>query len=299
MSRTISSLIPVFGGNRLHAHRVGELLAGVPFVAVPFAGGMSELAHIPARTMTVGDLNRHAIALAGILAHPDMGPQLIRRLRRWVFHPDALRAAQERCRGYERDGSPADLVQWGEDYFVCCWMTRSGGAGTGREFTGGLSVRWEAGGGDSAKRFRTATESLRDWRRVRDRATFVVMDAFEMIERIPDREDCGCYCDPPWVDDGDVYTHPFTDELHVRLATRLATFEKARVVVRYGDCARVRELYPEGRWTWHLVSGRNQHNAVKQEVLIVNRARPEGSHGQHGSPAPEAQAIQEPDGPHV
>lgn len=82
MSRAITTLLPYFGSNRTLGHKVGELLAGCTHVAVPFAGGMGELLHIPARTIVASDLNRFAINLARVLAHPDMGPRLVRDLRR-------------------------------------------------------------------------------------------------------------------------------------------------------------------------------------------------------------------------
>ena len=271
MSRQATSLLPYFGGNRTLGHRVGELLEGCTHVTVPFAGGMGELLHIGARTLVVSDLNRHAIALAGVLALPDLGPKLIRRLRRWVFHPDALRAAQERCRGYERDGPPADLVQWAEDYFACCWMTRSGVAGTGKEFRDGLSVRWDAGGGDSATRFRSAVEALRAWRRIVPRCTFLVADAFEVLAKVKDQAGCGAYCDPPWPDDGDRYTHKFSEAQQRELARVLGGFTATRVVVRFGDHELIRELYPHDKWVWHELTGRTQANGAKAEVLLVNK----------------------------
>jgi hypothetical protein len=54
---------------------------------------------------------------------------------------------------------------WAADYFAACWMGRGGHAGKRGEFDQSLSLRWTSSGGDSAVRFRSATESLRDWHR--------------------------------------------------------------------------------------------------------------------------------------
>lgn len=273
--RKITTLVPVFGGNRTNAELPGQLLAGCRFVAVPFAGGMPEVAHLDAPTILVNDRHAHIINCARSVADPLLGPAMIRMLRRLAFHPMVLRGAQEACRVREKvDALPAAdfSLAWAADYFVCAWMARNGTAGTDGEFTAGLSVRWDAGGGDSAVRFRNATEALRDWRRVLARCTFTSMDAFEFLGKCKDEEGHGYYLDPPWPRDGLDYKHKFTEADQRRLAVKLATYRQARVVVRYGAHPLIRELYPEPHWTWRRVTGRTQTNAAKAEVLLTNWA---------------------------
>lgn len=271
MSKPVTALLPFFGSNRTLAPHVGAQLAGVPFVAIPFAGGLSEVRCIAARTLLVGDLHRHVIALASVVAHPQMGPRLIRRLRRWVCHEAAMEAAQERCVGYERDGPPEDLVQWAEDYFAASWLARSGMAGTEKEFQASFAARYDAGGGDPARRFYSAVDGLRDLRRTLQRCTFVVRDAFDLLADLKDDAETGIYCDPPWFLDGNRYRHKFTDEHHARLEKQLRSFKAAKVVVRYGDCKQLRRLYTPDHWHFVKLDGRTQHNNVKKEVLITNR----------------------------
>lgn len=266
-------VLPYFGSAAAVAHLVGPHLAGCRFVAVPFAGGMSELLHIDAGTILVSDLNRHAMNLANVLKHPQEGPRLIRRLRREPFHEDALREAQERCACLSAAETP-DREEWARDYFVACWCGRNGSAGTGKELSAGMSFRWDGNGGDSAGRFRTATESLKGWRRVMHRCTFLVRDCFELLEGVKDEPETGIYVDPPWPLDGERYAHKFTDEQQRRLADVLTKYTRARVVVRYGDHPLVRQLYPARRWDWHEVKGRTANARAmgsKAEVLIVNR----------------------------
>lgn len=285
-SRKVTALAPWFGSNRSLAHRVGHELRGCNWVAVPFAGGMCELRHLTARTILVGDQHRHVINLANVLRSDEYGPMLIRELRRVPFHADALAHAQAVCRAAEGKRFGALGEDWGVcyaealSYFVCCWMGRASKAGTGDEFRSGLSVRWDAGGGDSATRFRSAVESLRDWRAIMPRCTFVVTDAFAMLDKVKDQAGCGVYCDPPFPDVGDEYRHKFTEAQHRELARRLSAFKKARVVARFYRHPLVEELYPAPHWRWlELAGGKTQANKAAPEVLLLN-----------GEPEPEEQA---------
>jgi DNA adenine methylase len=264
----ITCLASWYGSNRMLAQHAGRLLKGCSWVGLPFAGGMSELAHITARTVVVSDLHRHVINLAMCVAHSEKKARMVEFLDGLPFHPDTLAAAQTHCR--EREESPAagDWV-WAANYFVCVWMARNGTAGTDTEFDAGLSVRWNAGGGDSVVRFRNATAALADWHKIMARCTFVPLDVFDFLDKVKDEQKSGLYLDAPWPDDGGRYKHKFGPEQQVRLADRLAGFQRARVVVRYGDHELIRKLYPAGAWTWHELTGRTAANKAKAEVLIV------------------------------
>ncbi|MBY0513268.1 MAG: hypothetical protein K2P78_05080 [Gemmataceae bacterium] len=285
MSR-ITTLVPWFGSARMIARHVGTQLRGCSHVTVPFAGGCSELRHIGARTLVVGDLNRHVINLANVLRCPVDGPRLIRDLRRTPFHEDALRAAQAVCAEVEAGACPVVdsgplwerlfNYAWARAYFTCAWMTRSGDAGTGREFRSAPSVRWHSVGGDSVVRFRSAAEALRDWRRLMPRCNFLVADAFDLLAKVLDRPDCGAYCDPPFPGPGRAYAHHAgrteADERawHERLRDAVSRFGRARVVLRFYRHPLVEELYPAPRWRWLELPGRTQTNAAAPEVLVVN-----------------------------
>jgi DNA adenine methylase len=281
-------MAPWFGSNRTLAENVGAALAGCRWVGVPFCGGMSELLHIDARTLMVGDLHDHVLNLAATVADPVLNPQLRARLDALPFHPGALAAAQIRCRVREADrdddwfgtvgdeAKPPDL-DWAVDYFVCAWMSRNGCAGTRGEFDAGLSIRWEAGGGDSATRFRNATEGLAAWQRVMRRCTFVRFDVFAFLGRVKDQEGHAVYVDPPFPEVGDSYKFAFDERCHERLARELASFERCKVVCRFYDHPLIRKLYPASRWTWHAFLGRRQSNANDApEVLLTNRVAAAG-----------------------
>lgn len=281
MSRPITALVPWYGSNRTLAANVGAALKGCRWVGVPFAGGMCELRHIEASTILVGDLHRHVINLANVLKSGEFGPMLIRDLRRQVFHEDELANAQRRLtirekRASEYNRSVMSEVSYEDavDYFVIAWMGRNGTAGTPAEFKAGLSVRWDAGGGDSAIRFRSAVEALRDWRTIMVRCTFVVRDVFDFLREVQDKPGHGLYCDPPFPGPGDKYTHPFDERKQRRLSEELTSFKTCRVVCRFYDHPLIRELYSEGEWQWHHFKGRTQANGVGAEVLLVRNGHP-------------------------
>lgn len=181
---------------------------------------MPEVAEIDARTIVVGDVHRHVVNLAMVMADTTLGPKLYRRLRRLPFHPEVLLGAQERCGDWEASSHVNGMLclPWAVDYFVACWMGRSANAGTTREFDGGLPVRWNANGGDSNTRYRAAVASLNAWRRILRRCNFVTMDCFDFLAKCDDEPGHGVYCDPPFPDCGAKYRHSFTTDQHRRLA---------------------------------------------------------------------------------
>lgn len=265
MKNLITALVPWFGSNRLLAHKVGEQLEQCHWVGIPFAGSMTEVRHITARTILVNDLHSHLINLAQIVADPIEGPRVYRGLRRMIFHPDYLHWAKNVC----ENPDSVSKSEWATAYFVICWMSRSGTAGTKNEFNTGLATRWSATGGDSAKRFANAVRGLPEWRRMMRRCSFVCMDAFDFLAKAKDNDKCGIYCDPPFPGPGDAYKHAFTEQDHYKLASFLKNrFEKSRIVCRFYDDPLIRKLYADWEW-FELEGGKDQNNAAKPEVLLV------------------------------
>jgi hypothetical protein len=130
-------------------------------------------------------------------------------------------------------------------------------------------VRWEAGGGDSVVRFRSATKALHEWHQIMKRCTFLSIDVFEFLDKVKDQEGHGLYLDSPFPGPGDKYTHAFTIGEHRKLADKLFQFEHCRVVCRFYDIPLIRELYPDYQWKWNILEGRKQTNAKAPEVLLV------------------------------
>lgn len=287
----IRALAPWFGGNRVLSRRVGVELGRLKWCAVPFAGGMPELAYIDTRAGVACDKHRHIINLARVIAHPELRQALVSLVEDKVFHPDELRRAQDICIEKQEhfdamasgpqlfnqpDGVPigrADAVSptWAAAYFISVWMGRGAMAGQTGEFSQSLSVRYTPTGGSSAKRYRSAVESIDHWHEIlKGRWEFVVDDGVSLLDRALDEDGVGIYLDPPWPYLGDRYRHKVPLGWHANLARDLARFKRARVVVRYGDDPLIRELYPADRWTWIVQTSKSQHNGSVPEVLIVN-----------------------------
>jgi site-specific DNA-adenine methylase len=259
--------VPYFGAARLIAAEVGKVLKGLRWVGIPFCGSMPEVFCIDAPTVVVNDRYHLVINLARMLGHPVLGPQLYRRLKRTLFHPESLAAAQAACRNSASSLSDLDLAY---NYFVSQWMGRSAKAGTKNELTGALPVRWNGGGGDSNTRYRSAVSSIVSWRRLMAACNFTCMDAFDFLAKCKDDKTVGIYVDPPWPDAGDEYKYRFTPAEHERLAAILTAYTKSRVVCRfYGDHPLVAKLYPKREWLWQWLDGRKQTNEIGREVLLI------------------------------
>ncbi len=276
----INALAQWFGSNRAHAPAVGKLLGKLKWCGVPFCGGCPELPYIDCRTGVAVDQHRHLINLARVIADEEKKVELVRALEKKLFHTDELFQAQTRCREREATGEGQRLltrgdfdcdVEWATDYFLCNWLARGGHAGRKWEFGQGLAIRFSTTGGDSAKRFRSAIESLDHWHNVLKSWTFACDDAFNVLRRVKDEPGHGLYIDAPWPGRGREYRHTFGDDQQRHLAAVLAHFQHLRIVVRYGEHPLIRELYPESDWTWHPQTTRNQANNEVSEFLIVKR----------------------------
>ena len=282
---TTTALAQWYGSNRTLARTVGVQLGRLKWAGVPFCGGCCELPHIRARSGIASDLHRHIINMARVVREPVLKAELAARLDATLFHPDELSASQDRCRVREETyrvadslfggGRPAPQpdtpdVAWAFDYFVCCWMGRGGNAGTATEFRQSMSFRWNANGGDSCTRFRSAADSLDAWHQALRPWNFVTMDALAFLADCQDEEGHGIYPDAPWPGPGDKYAARFSERQQRDLAKELARFKKARVVIRFGDHPLIRELYPEDRWNWLRQTSRAQSNGDVPEVLILN-----------------------------
>lgn len=262
-------LVQWFGANTEHSAKPGQLLHGCRFVGVPFAGGMSEVPYITAKQILVNDLHRHVINLCRVVADDRLRAELIQRCDVLPYHPDVLKLAQETCDRLPPTWAP--VVRMATAYFICVWMGRGGNAGTDGEFSGNLPIRWNASGGGSNRRYRTAIEALDEWGKAFRRCEFVCMDAFDFLDRFQDREGHGLFVDAPWPDRGEEYTHKFSEVDQRQLHGMLWAFEHARIVVRYGEHPLIRELYETSIWTWIPLESRTQANERKPEYLICNR----------------------------
>lgn len=282
----VSAVANWFGSSRMVAARIGIEIGKPSLCVVPFAGGMSELPYIDAAKILVNDKHRHVVNLARVMSDRVLGPQLYRRLREEIFHPDTLDWAQAFCSRIDLEKSdarglfpsaqlfqaetPEARLEWAHAYAIATWMGRGGNSGTRGEFGGSLPIRFSPNGGGSGQRFHNWVASIPTWRRVLRACEFSTEDAFDLLDKTHDAARCSVYSDSPWPDAGDGYTNSFTDVDQRRLARKLATFKAARVVVRFADHPLIRELYPETHWTWLTYPSRAQTNGGFDEVLLLN-----------------------------
>lgn len=273
----VTAIANWFGSSRMVARRIGPEVSGRALVVIPFAGGCSELPYIGASKILCSDRHRHVMNLASVMASNQLGPQLYRRLRRELFHPDTVLLAQARCKlrdaasGTPTGLSASDSLDWASDYAICTWMGRGGKSGRRGEFNGALPIRYSPTGGGSGQRFHGWVSSIPAWRRVFRRCEFTTDDAFDVLDKCHDSERCAIYSDSPWPDAGNGYVYPFTESHQRRLAKKLSGFRKTRVVVRFADHPLIRELYPSDHWTWLDYPSRSQTNDEFTEVLLINR----------------------------
>lgn len=264
-------LLQWFGANTEHAAEPGRLLEGCRFVGIPFAGGMSEVPFFTAKQILVNDLHRHVINLCAVVADDTMRAELIQRCDAMPYHPSALKQSQEFASRCSPTSHMVPSMSAAVAYFVCVWMGRGGKAGTSGEFTGALPIRWNANGGGSNRRYRTAIEALDEWGKAFRRCEFTCMDAFDFLGKWKDIAGHGLFVDAPWPGVGDEYTHKLVDVDQQHLADVLHGFSHTHIVVRYGDHPMIRDLYPDDRWKWLPMESRTQSNKRKPEFLICNQ----------------------------
>lgn len=247
----------------------------------PFCGSMAVLFAKPeSRQETVNDLHGDLVNLSRVIQVD--GARLYRKLRRTWLSDDTLSEAREAI--VQSEASTELDFERAYHFFVVSWMGRNGECGLANTERGSkLCVRWTAGGGDPAVRFRGVVDSIPAFQRRMRHVTILRRDAFEFLPKIDDVKTCAIYCDPPYVEKSDSYLHDFSDGFmgqpddHERLRDILAKFTKARIVVSYYDHPRVRELYAGWTFVEHTrakhtgaASSRKASKSRAPEVLIIN-----------------------------
>lgn len=277
-SPAITALAPWFGGKRTLAPRIVAEMGPHSAYWEVFCGSMAVLLEKPPCPMeTVNDLNADLVNLARVIKDAKLGPNLYCRLRRWLAAKPLLDEAAAKVATFDRQPSPAPDIDRAEAYFVTSWLGRNGVAGT-QSYNQGFSRRFTKNGGNGAKRWIGAVESIAHWRRRMRNVLILSECGIGLCERIEDAEGVVIYADPPYIEKGASYIHDFAQADHERLAAALARFKRTRVIVSYYDHPTVRSLYRG--WTFvdctmtkALVSQgmRDRKGATTApELLIIN-----------------------------
>ena len=268
-------LLPWFGSNTKLAPIVGHMFGRLRWCGVPFLGGGSELKFLDVKTGVANDLHSQVINLFNVVKNPIQRDELIQCMAHRVYHVEEFLRARGRCRMLvetERDGVGmfADAVEAAADYFVHAWMGRKGQAGTVKEFSNTFAYRWTCSGGNPVTEYNNACYALTYWCSIFQKWAFTCMDALTFIGRVKDHPDHGLYIDAPWPGAGDAYLCKFTEENQRDMASALVKYQDTRIVIRFGDDALIRELYPQPQWRWYPYESRTQGNTKQAEVLLTN-----------------------------
>lgn len=260
------SALSYFGSDSEVAPHLAAMLDHCKHVTIPFVGGAAILPHLKARAIVANDLNDLAINFYRVVSGwygEAMKQQVVDRCKHTLSHPSDQEIAERTI-----ELNLSDHVEKAWAYWAMCWIGRKGKGGT--KHLGGMpSVRRTANGGTNASRIRAAAGDLDEWSNQFERCEWESGCFRELIPKVADRVDCGVYCDPPWVEAGRNYLHPFTSQDHVDLHELLCRFKEATVVVRYGDGPLVRELYSD--WAIIEASSRTQAGTKTGEIWITNK----------------------------
>ena len=259
------SALPWFGSDASVAPRLGAMLDDCRHVTIPFAGGMSILPNLKAKKIVANDLHDHAVNFYHVLNGEfgdDPRDYLISRASKTLSHPSELYRAEQALEFDEVEDKA-----WA--FWALCWIGRKGKGGTKNQ-GGKPSVRRTASGGSNASRLRSAANDLEAWAEEFRRCDFTCEDFRECLDNTKDVEGNGIYCDPPWFGAGDGYLHSFSKLDHIDLRDSLEIIDHAKVVIRYGDCPEVRDLYPDGHWHIHEATSRTQANKPLGEIWLTN-----------------------------
>jgi DNA adenine methylase len=273
----IPALVPWYGSKRTIAPRIVEELGPHSVYWEPFAGSAATLlAKPPSRVEVLNDLHGHATNLARVIRDPIAGARFYRQARRILFSEGVFEDAIQTLGsiGVHASARFPD-VDRAVAFIIASWMGRNGHAGTNTQT--GLAVRYSDSGGDPAVRWQSVVRSIPAWRSRLARVQILQRDAFQLLAKIADRPRVAIYVDPPYLAKSAKYVHDFDAADHDRLATALARFRRARVVVSYYAHPRLADLYPADRWKTKPVDVRQfmgntsgESAGSAPEVLISN-----------------------------
>lgn len=283
----IKALAPWAGGKRKLAKRIVELLGPHDAYYEPFVGGCSILLAKPrSRTEAVYDANPRAIGAIGVIR--DNLTQLQELLANVEFDRDEFDMAVEALTYGWIDAkvSPNQYVQCVANQLIVWWMGRNGEAGIVKSGKPSFGQRHTKTGGCPKVRWTNFKASLPSLSERLQGVTSQVADFKEVLlawypAYSTDADGTAIYIDSPYFSKTFRYEHDFEPIDHERLAGRLNSYRRARVVVSYRAENSTEESwldthYPRSLWRRVLIeqakamahaSGTTKRNT---EVLLIN-----------------------------
>lgn len=276
----INALSPWYGAKRSLAEPLVRAIGKPKAFWDVFCGSCAVLFSLPRCAVeVVNDLNADLINLARWV-RSDSWPLLFERLNRTFVGPDVFNESAAVIEGEPFAQGSAPNMNRAYHFMVYSWQGRSGTLGTKGRQT--FAMRFTSNGGNQARRFRSAVDSLPDWADRLANVTILNDDAFAIIPKIEDKRGTVIYADPPYLKKSAKYLHDFETcsacagapnpcscgacvqpgqqhnngpcrackscrgkpDGHARLALALRRFTLTRVVVSYYDHPRLPDLYP-------------------------------------------------------
>lgn len=228
----IKALAPWYGSKRTLAPRIIRQFGPHTTYVEPFAGSLAVLlAKEPARHEIVSDLHADLVNLLRVLCDRESAERLHGFVSLVPYCETLYLEACERLRT-STDGDPVERAR---DYLLTSWQGRNGLCGC-ENIGNTMARRMTAGGGSGPVRWRSVCDSLPYWHLRLQAVEFHQRCAHETLLNVRDESGTVIYCDPPYVKETRTsvrYTHDFADDDHAKLATALARFRCARVIVSY------------------------------------------------------------------
>ena len=244
----MKTLIPYIGGK----HRIASQLAvflratGAQTVVDVFGGSGAVLLNSGFQKRIYNDADGDLVNLFRVLANDAQRAALLRRLRQL---PMSRRIFDDDYRGYLQNGFSfaylADPVERARATFYRHHLsfggkTRSGG------FTCSTGDRGKL---KEAYRYRNALRRIVEMAQFWRETVIENLHYSEAISIYGRRPGVVLFCDPPYVETENLYSHRFSRADHTFLANQLSDCV-APAVCTYYDHPLIRSLYPADRWTW-------------------------------------------------
>ena len=268
----IKAIAPYFGGKRNLAPWIVGMMGEHAAYWEPFCGSLAVLLAKPRCSMeTANDLYGDIINLARVVADPMRYRDLLRRLRRTLYHEDLYSEAAAALAA-DCDGDAG--VDRAYLFFVFSWMGRNGAIGAKNVGTT-FSPRYTRNGGHAGTRWRSTVDSIPAWHARMRGVSFLHRDAMEVLDRIEDEARTVVYLDPPYLNRGKYKHHAIN---HAALAAAASRFKSAHVLISYYDDPEIIDLYPGWSVASREVSKatahqgrRGENDSRETEIVLSNR----------------------------
>lgn len=257
-------LIPYIGGKHRIAPQLAVILkaTGMDCLVDVFGGSAAVTLNANFAKRVYNDADGDLVNLFRVISNETTKVALFRKLKAL---PSCRRIFEDDYAGYLRNGFTfayiADPVERARATFY-----RHQAAFGGKTRSGGFTCSTgDRGKLKEAHRYRNALQRMVRMQQFWRDTVIENLHYSEAIAMYGRRQGVVLFCDPPYVETENLYSHQFKRADHVFLAQQL-TECVAPAVCTYYDHPLVRSLYPEGDWTWHPIESTKNMQRFKGTV---------------------------------